>query len=108
MAERSSSAQKMAFKDTLLLSFMSLHTRAVELLYKCNITRVDVRYGCISAYCDYLRPNHSRADIQPYLTSTRVILLIYTSVLISLRVVKTPVLKQAVYMRMLTAKASDS
>ncbi len=34
---------------------MYLHTRAIELLYKRNITLVDVRYGCISAHCDYLR-----------------------------------------------------
>ncbi len=30
-------------------------------LPKCNITLVDVRYGCISHGCDYLRPNRSRA-----------------------------------------------
>ncbi len=48
VAEESSSAQKKAFKDTPLLFLNYLHTRAVELLYKCNITLVDLRYGCIS------------------------------------------------------------
>lgn len=33
---------------------MQLHTCAAELLYKHNITLVDVRYGCILACCDYL------------------------------------------------------
>ncbi len=56
---------------------MYLHTLAVELLYKRNITRVAVRYGCISACCDYLRPNHSYADIQPYHTAKCVIYIIY-------------------------------
>ncbi len=55
---------------------MYLHTRAIKLLYKHNITLVEVRYGCISARYDYLQPKHSRADIQPYLTSTSVVLLI--------------------------------
>ncbi len=56
--------------------FMYLQTRAVELLYKCNITLIDVRYGCILARCDYLRTNFV-ITIVPYLTSTSVILLIY-------------------------------
>ncbi len=46
MVEESSSAQKRAFKDTPLL-FIDIC--AVELLYKCNITLVDMRYGCILA-----------------------------------------------------------
>ncbi len=70
MAEGSISA----FKDTPLLFLMYLH--AVELLYKHNITLLAVQYGYISAHCDYLRPNHSHANIQPYLMATRVILLI--------------------------------
>ncbi len=49
-------AQKRAFKDTLLLFFMYLHTCAVKLLYKHNNTFVDVRYDCILECCDYLRP----------------------------------------------------
>ncbi len=76
MVEGSSSHIRVLLK-TLRCYFMYLHTRAVEVLYKHNITLVDVRYGCISARCDYLRPNHSRADIQPYLISTSVIMLIY-------------------------------
>ncbi len=57
MAEGSSSAQKRAFKDTSLLFLIYLHTRAVELLYKRNITLVDmavyrtavITYGRITA-----------------------------------------------------------
>ncbi len=78
MVEGRSSAQKKVFKYTSLLFRMYLHTHAVELLYKCNITLIAVRYGCILARCDYLRLNHSRADIHPYLTATRVVLLIYS------------------------------
>ncbi len=47
---------------------MYLHTRVIGLMYKRNITLGDVRYGCISARCGYLQPDHSLADIQPYLT----------------------------------------
>ncbi len=46
---------KKGLLKTLRCYFMYWHTCAVELLYKCNITLVDVRYGCISACCDYLR-----------------------------------------------------
>ncbi len=35
---------------------MYLHTCAVKLWYKRNITLIDMRYECISARCDYLRP----------------------------------------------------
>ncbi len=42
MAEASTSAQKRAFKDSVVVLFMYLHTHAVELLCKCNITLVDV------------------------------------------------------------------
>ncbi len=49
MVEGSSSAQKRVFKDTPSLSLFYLHTRAVKLLYKRNITLVAVQYGCISA-----------------------------------------------------------
>ncbi len=32
---------------------MYLHTRAVALLYKRNITLIAMQYGCISAHFDY-------------------------------------------------------
>ncbi len=38
---------------------ISSHICEVELLYKCNITLVDMRYGCKSARCDYLRPMYN-------------------------------------------------
>ncbi len=50
---------------------MYLHTHAIKLLYKCNITLIAVRYGCMSAHYDY--QNHSRSDIQAYRTATSVI-----------------------------------
>ncbi len=46
--------KKRAFKDTPLLIVMYLHTRAIKLLYKHNITLVDMSYGCISTRYDYL------------------------------------------------------
>ncbi len=55
VAEGSSSAQKRAFKDTSLLFLIYLHRCVVELLYKPNITLVDVRYGCISHCSAYIR-----------------------------------------------------
>ncbi len=42
----------MVLQDTPLLFLMYLHTRAIGLLYKCNITLTAMRYGCILARCD--------------------------------------------------------
>ncbi len=42
-------------KDTSLLFQIYLHPCVVELLYKPNITLVDVRYGCISHCSAYIR-----------------------------------------------------
>ncbi len=47
--EGSSSAQNKVFKDTPSLSLFHLHTRAIKLLYKRNITLVAVKYVCTSA-----------------------------------------------------------
>lgn len=55
----------MIFKDTSLLFIMYLHTRDVKLFV-----------GYISARGDY-QLNHSHSYIQPYLTATWLILLIY-------------------------------
>ncbi len=49
MAEGSSSHKRGLLKTLVVILFMYLHTRDVELLYKRNITRVDMRYGCVSA-----------------------------------------------------------
>ncbi len=50
--KKSSSPQKRAFKDTPLLFLNDLHTSAVELLYKCNITLVDLRMAVYRHRCD--------------------------------------------------------
>ncbi len=54
---------KIVFLKTLRCCLLYLHNRAIELLYKRNITRVLVQYGCISPCCDYKWPNHSCADL---------------------------------------------
>ncbi len=66
--EGSISAQKRAFKDTLLLFRMYLHTRIVELLYKRNITLVAMNYYCIHNWITTV-PIYSHITLLWYLWS---------------------------------------